>query len=349
MKENRIKRFFETKISLTGIVFFILAIITIINILKFCLFDLYKVQVGQIEFYTAIYNNVVQLTAIWLSSIIFIVIALIIDSSQFQSRGFSLSKIDFINEKNICREILQKYSAMSLAYLDNFKEDTFKYSVITLLMLERKGKINIKETGIEIVNTTTRGLKESEKYVFSRIKNGLFVLDNPKEFKAFAKSEGLKDKLLEKSPRIGKRIRSSSTKDLIKYGVKKAIRTLVKVLIAVAIISVFLYLIGKIDKGPYQSIFSVLFGMIPVFVAIFLLVNYISYENNLNKLAFRTELGDQINTKLEGLKNYIKGYSLLSEKDKEQLILWDEFLIYSVMFNQNKKVLYDVSRFIIFK
>ena len=33
MKENRIKRFFETKISLTGVVFFILAIITIINIL----------------------------------------------------------------------------------------------------------------------------------------------------------------------------------------------------------------------------------------------------------------------------------------------------------------------------
>ena len=349
MKENRIKRFFETKISLTGIVFFILAIITIINILKFCLFDLYKVQTGQIEFYTAIYNNVVQLTAIWLSSIIFIVIALIIDSAQFQSRGFSLSKIDFINEKNICREILQKYSAMSLAYLDNFKEDTFKYGVITLLMLERKGKINIKETGIEIVNTTTRGLKESEKYVFARIKNGLFVLENPKEFKAFAKSEGLKDKLLEKSPRIGKRIRSSSTKELIKYGVKKAIRTVVKVLIAAVIIYIFAFLIGKIDKGPYQSIFSVLFGMIPVFVAIFLLVNYISYENNLNKLAFRTELGDQINTKLEGLKNYIKGYSLLSEKDKEQLILWDEFLIYSVMFNQNKKVLYDVSRFIMFK
>ena len=53
----------------------------------------------------------------------------------------------------------------------------------------------------------------------------------------------------------------------------------------------------------------------------------------------RTKIAKKINENLEGLKNYIKDFSNLKEKDKEALTLWNEYLIYSVMFGQNTKVI----------
>ena len=49
----------------------------------------------------------------------------------------------------------------------------------------------------------------------------------------------------------------------------------------------------------------------------------------------RTEKGEEINKNIEGLKQYIKDYSLLKDKDKETLTVWEEYLIYSVIFDIN--------------
>ena len=38
------------------------------------------------------------------------------------------------------------------------------------------------------------------------------------------------------------------------------------------------------------------------------------------------------------LKNYLKDYSNIHEKDENSLTLWEDYLIYSVIFNQNTKV-----------
>ena len=63
----------------------------------------------------------------------------------------------------------------------------------------------------------------------------------------------------------------------------------------------------------------------------------------------RTEKGSEINYKLEGLKNYIKDFSILDEKDKDYLSLWGEYLIYSTIFNLNNNVLNEMLNLIIIK
>ena len=52
----------------------------------------------------------------------------------------------------------------------------------------------------------------------------------------------------------------------------------------------------------------------------------------------RTLKGEEVNLKLEGLKNFLNDFSLLNEKSKEELIIWQDYLIYSVIFNQNTKI-----------
>ena len=51
-----------------------------------------------------------------------------------------------------------------------------------------------------------------------------------------------------------------------------------------------------------------------------------------------SDKGKDLYLKLQGLKRYIKDFSNLKDKDKEHLQLWDDYLIYSVMFGLNKQI-----------
>jgi len=85
----------------------------------------------------------------------------------------------------------------------------------------------------------------------------------------------------------------------------------------------------------------VLFVMIifPVTTVIYI----ISYLK-LNKLDpyIRSKKGKEITLKLEGLRNYIKDFSALDERDHGELIIWDDYLIYSVILGQNTKAVKEI-------
>lgn len=72
----------------------------------------------------------------------------------------------------------------------------------------------------------------------------------------------------------------------------------------------------------------------------------ILYKYNIKQTPFiRSKKGNEINKKLAGLRNYIKDYSMLDQKSMEALTLWEDYLIYSVMFGQNKKVSSELKQF----
>lgn len=52
----------------------------------------------------------------------------------------------------------------------------------------------------------------------------------------------------------------------------------------------------------------------------------------------RSKSGEEINHKLEGLKNYIKDFSVMNERDKKEITIWEDYLIYSVLFGINTKI-----------
>jgi uncharacterized membrane protein len=72
----------------------------------------------------------------------------------------------------------------------------------------------------------------------------------------------------------------------------------------------------------------------------------IAYVENRGKLYKRTSKGRELNQKLEGLKNYLKDYSLMDEREAKEIELWDDYLIYSVMFGQNKKIIEEYEKYI---
>ena len=62
------------------------------------------------------------------------------------------------------------------------------------------------------------------------------------------------------------------------------------------------------------------------------------------KLLKRTEAGEILTAQIWGLKNFIRDFSNLAEAEKEQLVLWDDFLIYAVVLEENERIIEDIFR-----
>ena len=58
----------------------------------------------------------------------------------------------------------------------------------------------------------------------------------------------------------------------------------------------------------------------------------------------RTQSGNEMAEYVYGMKNFIHDYSNLSEADKSQLALWDDYLIYAVVLEENEQIVADIRK-----
>ncbi len=56
----------------------------------------------------------------------------------------------------------------------------------------------------------------------------------------------------------------------------------------------------------------------------------------------RTPLGEVYTEYIYGMKNFIRDYSNLSEAEKDSLVLWDDYLIYAVVLEENEKIVEEI-------
>lgn len=79
----------------------------------------------------------------------------------------------------------------------------------------------------------------------------------------------------------------------------------------------------------------ILASIISIFVAIFKLIEQIMY---FNKNYTRTIKGNELLNKAYALKNYLRDYSLIKNRTEEELVLWEYYLIYSIILDVNVKI-----------
>lgn len=245
-----------------------------------------------------------------------------------------LEKIDFKND-NYYREIISKYSPGVLSYIDDFtvaEEDV----VATVMSLELKQKIKI-ENKIEIINEDEDGLEENEKYIFKNIKNNTFYNVNLVDFQTKVVRDCIKSKLLEENTNLKKNI------------IKKI---LISICIEILLICSFFGL-GYLFDGKQLTDLGALLWMIVMTIILvsmffwppigFVYINSYFSMNKSNPF-IRNKKAKAINIKLEGLKKYIKDYSLLDKKNYQNIAIWKNYLIYSVIFGQNTKIVDDTMK-----
>mgnify|MGYP003290467421 CR=1 FL=1 len=255
----------------------------------------------------------------------------------------NLIGVDSINEKDklYYRDILKGYTPAELSYVDNFEIDGKREIIATLLSLKLKKVIDIIDNKILIRDYNIENLKSTEKFILQHIKNGK-VRIKYNSFKNKIIEEATEDKIVEEHPTF------TTAKSL--YQLPATLNfILMMIILAVCIVKIFFqYIFEKINNIETQEVvLSVILFIIMLPFIIFCTNSKkffsSTYFANLVRRKLkcdffkRTSKGEELNEKIEGLKKYIKDYSLLNERESNSLDVWEEYLIYSVLFDEKSK------------
>ena len=261
--------------------------------------------------------------------IIFIVILVV----NRRSRRDKLNKDDFFKSEQYYRDILEQKGICEISYIDDFKIEE-KDIIAEILQLENKKVISVSKDKIIINEDYDKTkLKKSQQYILDNIQNGKLKKIDEFILKAKIKQDALEDELIEEK------------KNLIKRCIKKIIMSVIIIIFANIIdYLIFINLSGNIIWFFIAAAFSIIFLFIHPIISIFSFMITI-IKHNMDPY-FRTEKGKDLNRQIEGLKRFLKDYTSLDERNKEAVVIWEEYLVYSVLFNQNKKIVNQYKNYI---
>lgn len=235
----------------------------------------------------------------------------------------SFKKIDF----SYYRDILDEMSVGSLSYCYNEKINYKDIIVSLLLVLEKNRYIKFDMLGKRIVFLTdnTSNFNEHEKYFYSLIYKKDFITF--KEIKNIITDDMFKGNFINLIKKDVKKSNYFTTKNFSK--------NVLSYLLFVNAIIMFAYIVITDLKNPI--IFMVYFlGLLILFG-----LAYIEQKN----VYIKTKRGMDIYGKLQGLKSYITDFSMLNERSVKELILWDYYMIYAIIFDLKGKLNDEVKEF----
>ena len=148
----------------------------------------------------------------------------------------------------------------------------------------------------------------------------------------------LEDKIVKKADELNLLKKVSVDPSTINKKRKKANFIYKSIIFVVA----FILLMAILNGVPnLDSLFWYIIG-IAILILHFCYAYFDSYNKRYRflsrKLSYaRSEKGEELNEKIEGLKNFTKDYTLLDERTLEEITLWEDYLVYSVLWGQNEK------------
>lgn len=243
-----------------------------------------------------------------------------------------LSEIDFKKYEEYYRDLLKDYSPAELSYIDKF-EILPQRDIVASLLSQKLNKNIFLDDKIYINNISIENISSNEKYILDSIKDGKITNFNETEFIAKVKEDAIKNGLLKES----------------KIEWRKFTRVLILSISFIALMIVIcITMFNDFFSNPINieewKLFILMFAILLIlYIPISLVIYFNTYIIRMKKNNYiRTTKGEIVNEKLEGLKNYLKDFSTIHEKDEKSLILWENYLIYAVIFNQNTKIIRNI-------
>lgn len=249
---------------------------------------------------------------LWGSLVCIPTLAKLINRSEKTVIDYSYIK----KNEQLYRNIIRDYSIGELAFIDGYYFTIPKDAVAILLKLELNKKIKIIDNNIKILNKV--GITTSEEYILNHIFDGKLIIDNIDELVDIIKLELKKDDLL--------RSRNDST----------------PIALLIYAIIFFGWLLLALTQN--NELITVV-GFALTFISFIFVAAKYGIKDHLWRL---TKKGKEVNLKLRGLKKFLNSFSNMEDKQKEEIALWDDYLIYSVIFGINKKIIDEYRELIIY-
>ncbi len=263
-------------------------------------------------------------------SLVLILIAVMLASRKLYRRR--LDETDFEKNKEYYRDIIKDYSISELNYIDKFKLEKKQAYTAKLLELEKKKIIKIANGKINIIGEAKDKI---DKAFVASIKDNKVTL-SLSEYENLVISEALDKELIVAPNGLG------MFKDV------KGLIFLIALLIFGSDIIFFIAFNGNLDVflekyflvfvlGIFAFSYLTIFGFIYFFTLI--------VKSGVEPQYKRTKKGQEINLQLDGLKLFMEEFSNINDKESQHLILWEDYLVYSVMFDINKNIQNEYAKY----
>ncbi len=292
--------------------------------------DIYsKSKIGRFIFIIFASLPITFFGSILLFSPVFIILSIVKKYKKYR-----LSIDDFNNNNGYYRDLLKDYNPLELSYNNDYSLDD-NALISMILYLEKKNIISFKNDKYHINNDNLDNLTNIEKEIVNSITNNNKIEVSRLNISNLVNKSCYEKKLF---------IVGDISKGKIVFDIIKAIICYVILFIVWININTILNMLPEIQYVFFTfTIFGILILLL-LFVIFYPFVIFFKYSILFFlvkiKHSKRSDLGNEINYKLEGLKNFIRDFTLLDEKSREELIIWDDYLIYSVLFGNNEKI-YD--------
>lgn len=233
-------------------------------------------------------------------------------------------KIDLKTDKDYFRDILKNYGILELAYIFNDFKLKKKDIIAALLSMELKNIIKVENRQIIYIDRN-KDIKESENYLLNNEHEGRVNITNIRYITNIVKNEALNNGLLKRNESILKDIISMFLKVIIFNFITGIITIVYSNIIFNNVENTFLFLIG---------IIILVLNVLSIYRFVYL-ASYIYHKVTNYEL---TEEGIEIKKNLNGLMRFIKDFGDLDNDPKKSLEIWEDYLIYAIIFKNNKVI-----------
>lgn len=210
--------------------------------------------------------------------------------------------------------------------------------VATLLRMQNKKAIFIKKNGdIGVTTTNTKELDNSE--------TGLLKLIETKKLNDKRALLRWKQNRFQEAERLGYIQKKAANKDktMDTYIVIAVFGVFIAIILWGVFLSSDLYRVKSVFDFIKMSAWLLMadvFSFVPFYIAF----KKKSYRFRGDVLWERTALGNEMAEKIAGLLRFIHEFSILSEAEKEQAVLWDDYLVYAIVLEENEKIVGEISK-----
>jgi hypothetical protein len=235
-----------------------------------------------------------------------------------QKYHLDLKKADKATVNTYFRDQIINYSPGVLSYINDYQLD-YDDIIATILSLEIKNKIKVNESQITIINSDTTNLDKNEILVLNHLIKGNINEISLVEYKDEVINDSLNKGLI-------------TVKNNFFLGNKRLIGV-ISLLIILAPFAFSILNFKIADQWLYLSYFlSFIIGF--SLYGASASYNFQKFRNPYVK----TATGKELSAKLIGLENYLRDFSDFESMNSADLILWKDYLIYSMIFGVNTKV-----------
>lgn len=292
-------------------------------------------------------------------------------------------RYEVINNIEYYRDEFPNLSPAEISIIADLDIEMDKDIAATILKLYRKKYIDFENERIVVKNENTTGLKKSEQQIMLLISNNNLSMLERMKWKEIALQEAIEDGYIKHNDKVKKKKHFWVSTVLILfsiYGIVNSIMDFANIspeemkdlesyeqqefyTISNEEIEEKLKANGNkenyedvlnyfniIISGKYGKyiidIISIIINVGIIFALIvYKVFRYISFRSVENSKYIRTESGKKLAEKIAAMQRYIHEFSLLSEKERKDIELWEDFLVYAVILEENTNIVKEIFTF----